>query len=396
MKKQVICAILCCSLLAGCGADDTSTAVVVTQPGEGEEYVRLLERTPVSEVEGEPVSPDGRYQVLTTGASEDYVSGVRLPETLRIVNIETDEVLWEDTGYLWQSALWSPDGKYLALAYAGRTWNQILLFETDSWTTWQFELPDGGAIPEYTFLPQEDWGEWVDENTMRLVIGQGGDSGEQNVYRCFVIMEQDGLRGSVLEETSERLEKTYDFTHDGEPDTVELVTVWGEAEPVWYEVQVYEKGQQLWRQDAHWSHMGWTSIFALELDGQDYLLRYNPYMGQGLATYHYQIFSLNEFGEEVLLKENNVAFDVNFGSPVHMDFDPAKIAAFLEEVHGYLDESHLLLSTEGFDVKMNVGGTEFQEDFKFWDEFTPYDQSKTLEENLQAYEDFYRAVQGVE
>ena len=247
---------LCCAVLAGCGADDMSTAVVVTQPGEDDEYVQLLERTPVAEVEGEPVSLDGRYQVLTDGAGEDYVSGVRLPEFLRIVNIETEEVLWEDTGYLWQSALWSPNGDYLALAYSGRTWNRILFFETDSWTTWQFTLPDGGAIPEYTFLPQEDWGEWVDENTIRLVIGQGGDSGEQNVYRCSVVMEQEGLRGSVLEETSERLEKTYDFTHDGEPDTVELVTVLGyengETAPAWYEVQVHIKDRQLWRQDARY------------------------------------------------------------------------------------------------------------------------------------------------
>ena len=120
---------LCCAVLSGCGADDMSTAVVVTQPGEDDEYVQLLERTPVAEVEGEPVSPDGRYQVLTTGASEDYVSGVRLPEALQIVNTETDEVLWEDMGYPWQSVLWSPDGKYLALAYAGRTWNQILFFQ---------------------------------------------------------------------------------------------------------------------------------------------------------------------------------------------------------------------------------------------------------------------------
>ena len=108
-------------MLMGCGADDMSTAVVVTQPGEDEAYVQLLERTPVAEVEGEPVSPDGLYQVLATGAGEDYVSGVRLPEALRIVNTETGEVLWEDSGYLWQAALWSPDEQYLALAYAGRT-----------------------------------------------------------------------------------------------------------------------------------------------------------------------------------------------------------------------------------------------------------------------------------
>lgn len=87
--------------------------VVVTKnetDGEGETlYVQLLENTPVAEIEGEPISPDGRYEVVTEGASEHYVSGVRLPETLQIVNTETGEVLWEDMGYLWQSALWSPE-----------------------------------------------------------------------------------------------------------------------------------------------------------------------------------------------------------------------------------------------------------------------------------------------
>lgn len=101
-------------------------------------------------------------------------------------------------------------------------------------------------------------------------------------------------------------------------------------------------------------------------------------------------------GEEILLHENDVSFDINFGSPAHQSFDTAAIATFLEEIHGYLNESVLLLSTEGGAFRTGGSGAEFREDFRFWDETCPYDESKTLEENLRAYERFARAKQGVE
>ena len=108
------------------------------------------------------------------------------------------------------------------------------------------------------------------------------------------------------------------------------------------------------------------------------------------------IFSLDESGEEILLHENDVSFDINFGSPIHQSFDTAAIAAFLEEVHGYLNESVLLLSTEGGTFRAGGSGAEFREDFQFWDETCPYDESKTLEENLRAYERLSRAKQSAE
>ena len=378
---------LCCAMLAGCGADDMSATVVVTQPEEDAEYVQLLERTPVAKVEGEPVSPDGQYQVLTDGASEDSISGVRLPEALRIVNVETDGVLWEDTGYLWQSALWSPDGKYLALAYAGRTWNQILFFETSGWTTWQFTLPDGSTIPEYTFLSREDWGRWTDENEVFLTIGDGGDAGERRYYGCSVSVENDKLQGKVKEEFPETLLYRYDFTHDGKLETVilegnnrtmEASSFWG--------LKVLEGNQILWTDTAATSHAGWNNLFALKIDGKDYLMRYQPSMWQGVADYHYWIFSLNENGDELILQENHVEFDDNFQSAYHQGFDSAAIAAFLEEVHGYLDESTLLLSTESGSFCAGGSGREFREDGFFWDEFCPYDPSMTLKDNVQNFQ----------
>lgn len=389
---------LCCALLIGCSTNDLSEMVAVADDLSREEaYAELLEQTPVVEIEGEILSPDGAYKVVTSGTGEQYVSGVRLPDSLQVVDTEHGTVLWKDTGYLWQSARWSPDGRYLALAYAGRTWNQVLLLETETWTTWQFVLPDGAAIPEYTFLPHEDWGEWINENTIQLIVGQGGDGGEQRTYQCFVGMSDGQLTGYTQEQTTKILSKDYDFDHDGKKETLILK---GNTDPIeessfWGINVVQEGGQTIWFNTAATSRAGWNSLFALEIDGEDYLLRYNPYMGQGFATYSYQIFSLNGMGEELLIKENDVEFDINFGSPHHSGFDPVAIAAFLEEVHGYLDGSTLLISTESGVFRSCESGADFREAGFFWDEFCLYDDTLTMEQNVRNFQQALMVAQGV-
>ena len=106
----------------------------------------------------------------------------------------------------------------------------------------------------------------------------------------------------------------------------------------------------------------------------------------------YQIFSLNEAGEEVLLKENSVEFDVNFRPTLRNNFDPITIAAFLEEVHEYLDDSTLLLSTEDGTFKTGGSGAAFEGDSFCGDQL--YHGGGTIEENLRAYEAHVRAEQG--
>lgn len=108
-------------------------------------------------------------------------------------------------------------------------------------------------------------------------------------------------------QTKETLPGDYDFDHDGEPETVELVTVLTPEAPyfpAWYELNVKKAdGTTLWTQDAALSHVGWVSIFACEIGGQDYLLRYLPWAGQGYYAYDYQLFSLDSAGEELTLLE---------------------------------------------------------------------------------------------
>ena len=208
---------------------------------------------------------------------------------------------------------------------------------------------------------------------------------------------QGAAAATDLPETVEQRWTDYDFDHDGVPEITEAVAL---REPegeraAWYELRIIDgAGELLWSQDAAEAHAGWTSLFALELDGEDFLLRYNPYMGQGYCTFAYELFSLGETGEEQVLRANSVEFDINFGSPHHQGFDAAAIAAFLEEVHGYLAESALLLSTDGGTFRAGGSGADFRESDLgiLWDEACPYDGEKSLEENLQNCADAMTAL----
>lgn len=384
--KRLIGILALLLLLAACGQAGTVEAPPEEPPAEETDgYEALIASTPVAPVEGEAVSPDGRFEIRTQGASGEYVSGIQPPEYLQIINRETGEVLWQDMGWLWQSVLWSPEGGFLALAYSARTWSAVTIFETENWTTWDFTLPNGSPIPEYTFLP-EDWGVWQSEDSLDLTIGRGGDAGEQRFYTCAVEARDGKFKGIVWEERHESLPGSYDFDHDGEPEIVELVTVYGDEEQNkigWYGLRVRTADNRLyWSRLYITAHVGWGSYFACKVDGEDYLLRYLPTMYQGYASYTYELFYLDETGEEQVVREGSVDFDMNFNE-MHQRFEPEEIAAFLEEVHGLLEDSELLLTTEGGNFRSGGPGADFKDDLAYWTDDPLYDESKSLEENIR-------------
>lgn len=380
-KGRIIGAIMLLAVTAGAiGISARQAAAEAARQAAA--YEALLDTAPVAQVEGETVSPNGRYEIRTVGESGLYISGVRIPEALQIVDTETGEVVWEDTGYVSQSALWSPGNNLVAIACGARTWGTVRVVNTAYWTTWEFTLPDGSPIPEYTFLP-EDWGRWLDMDTLLVTVGQGGDAGAQHTYRCSLRPDEDGtLTGSVLEQTTEILPGSYDFDHDGSPETVEVVTVLTPETPyfpAWYDLVVRTAdGAVLWtEEDLALAHAGWGSVFACTVDGADCLLTYDPAMYQGSAAYAYELLSL-ENGVLTLLRQGSVEFDIDAGI---LDFDPEAIAAFLEEVHGYLDASTLLLSTEGGEYASGGSGADFRgDDFSG----TLYDTPGTWLERVQA------------
>lgn len=362
-------------------------------------YQALLDAAPVAELTGESLSPDGRFKARTVGKSDTYINGVRLPERLEIADTETGTAVWKDMGYVTQSVLWSPDSRYLALAYGARTWGAVKVFETENWSSWDFALPDGVPIPEYTFLP-EDWGVWRDENTLELTVGQGGDGEERHVYRCFFRMEDGSLTASTMEQTTEPLPKSWDFDHDGVPETAEVVLLWGGMPDTnhqnlgsWDELVLKcQDGTILWSEEAALSHVGWNTIAACTVDGQDYLLRYQPAMFQGMASYVYQLFSLDAAGEEILLRENRVEFDTSFGAPHHIGFDAETIADFLREIRTYLADSTILLSTENGVFQSDIPGLELRY-YPFGD-LLALDSREATESAVRRMETAWKTEQG--
>ena len=370
MDKRRIFGVLALAVITAVTAGVASPQMAA-QRQETAEYQAPLEAAPVAQVEGETLSPNGRFQVRTAGKSEMYVSGYVVPEFLQIVDTETGELLWQDQGALWQSARWSPANNMVAIAYGGRTWTQMKVISTAYWTGWDFTLPDGGPIPEYEFLP-EDWGTWLDMDTLQLTVGRGGDAGEPHTYRCTVRTNQDGtLSGSTLEQTVEALSEDYDFDHDGVPETTELVTVGepGSGNVAWYEVRITRQDGQELRQMPYGvdslalTHPGYGSVFAIRLWDEDLLLILHPTMYQGWADYGYEVvaFYQAESGdwETYLCMKDAVTFDTNFGMDGHQ-FDAGRIAEFFWYLREYLQSSTVLASTENGEFQTGIPGLELQ------------------------------------
>ena len=154
-----------------------------------------------------------------------------------------------------------------------------------------------------------------------------------------------------------------------------------------YQLTVTEGDEVIFTQNAYTAHVGWIALFLYQQDGQTYLLRYTPMMWQGHADYGYQLFYLAENGSEVIIQEEWIRFDIDFGSSAHGDFDPETIDAFLTNVNEILSGSIQLMNTDD-DLSQAF---EWEDDlyhvptFLRWEEDFSYDESKTILENLIIY-----------
>ena len=102
-----------------------------------------------------------------------------------------------------------------------------------------------------------------------------------------------------------------------------------------------QSGEELWSAELGLAHVGWSSYFLYRDSVKTALLRYEPTIYQGEASYSYELFMLSENGTTTLA-ENSVSFSVNSDSA---DSWPAEARKFADEVNRLLDQSELLFST---------------------------------------------------
>lgn len=108
-------------------------------------------------------------------------------------------------------------------------------------------------------------------------------------------------------------------------------------------VELTQGDTVIWSKERDRSSESREAYFRCRIDGLDYLLEYCPKFEDGLCDYSYRLFHLED-GEEVTDRGNQITFDINFDSPDHR-FDPAEIAAFMEEVNNYIAAGEVILGT---------------------------------------------------
>lgn len=114
-----------------------------------------------------------------------------------------------------------------------------------------------------------------------------------------------------------------------------------------------QSGEELWSAELGLAHAGWSSYFLYRDSVKTALLRYEPTIYQGEASYSYELFMLSG-SETTTLAENSVSFSIN---PDSTDPWPAEAQKFADEVNRLLDQSELLFSTLNGELRSYGDGT---------------------------------------
>lgn len=174
------------------------------------------------------------------------------------------------------------------------------------------------AMDQWLLLQQKD-------GSLYLVMGYRSGA---HPYRWIV-----RLNGGATELTRA------DLNGDG---IEEVISYTGTSTQEPYRLRVSnQSGEELWSAELGLAHVGWSSYFLYRDSVKTALLRYEPTIYQGEASYSYELFMLSENGTTTLA-ENSVSFSVN---PDSTDPWPAEAQKFADEVNRLLDQSELLFST---------------------------------------------------
>lgn len=198
-----------------------------------------------------------------------------------------------------------------------------------------------------------------------------------------------GMSSGERYENAGGVGRDVDLDRDGMPERVQTCDIVMDGQAQGRRVELWEGERLLFSEEGYFIHPGYNALFLCTLDGEDYLLRYHPVMYQGMCTYNYQLFTL-ENGRETVIRENSLEFDINFQPQLHESFDPEAIAALMEEVNALLDNSVPLLNTDEY-----LADT-FEKEGRLYDslwwldmgdeEGFARDPAKTLLENLRDYQ----------
>ena len=138
-----------------------------------------------------------------------------------------------------------------------------------------------------------------------------------------------------------------DMDGDGEQETLSYQSSDGGSH---YLYITKADGTELWPEEECLceSHIGWAAYFLYQDTDGYAILRYSPWVGQGLAAYSYKLYRF-EGENRKIAKEASV--DFTMPKNAEETWSPEAFA-FADEVNALLDRSTLLISTIGGEVRI--------------------------------------------
>ena len=146
-----------------------------------------------------------------------------------------------------------------------------------------------------------------------------------------------------------------DITHNGRKETLSLFKDETAGELASLEITDAD-GTIMWLEQAHTSHVGWNSVYLCEVEGEDYLLVFNPYQCTGIADFTYVLFYFN--GPDTIKMVDSGCYSFSYGAEKGAEdaFDKEAFKAFATKVNTYLQSGYLLMSTENGVLRYSTEG----------------------------------------
>lgn len=107
-------------------------------------------------------------------------------------------------------------------------------------------------------------------------------------------------------------------------------------------MDTYREEQLLWRQDYSRVHAGNGQLSVVRMDDKDYILASNLWAGQGLATWQFEVFSLNETGNKNVIEKQSIEFKLDENDSM----DAEVYAEFKHLLEEYINDGILIVACD--------------------------------------------------
>ena len=232
-------------------------------------------------------------------------------------------------------------------------WRVFTEYHTPEPEKAKFMLAGGMYVTEDGWYTPADWKDYyifrLDQQggrSLAAIMPMGGGGGAPDGETLYLRDSFDEMLERTLAgaQAVDPEGLTPDLNRNGIPEELRVVSLDGGAGQ---KLEVWEGGELIYEEEGYFAHAGYNALFLYHDEDGDYLLRYNPYMAQGWATYSCRLFTLYEHGASTA-RYADLEFDLNFHPMMRSQhkFDVNEITGFMSEINQLLSHSVQLINTD--------------------------------------------------